>query len=220
MNEKIGVYFNNLINVTNDLSLKTSIFLNQVKIKRAIKEVIESGRDYLLTQGYLFHAITNSDRNCTKIVNNILTLSHYDYSFLDNLRKYVKDASRNLTILYRLYWNYLSREEQLIFQSLCIRIGWIQSVEKHWEIENLFEYIFQIIASYVLINKKSEKEFYEYSRPYLLNPLIKLDELLIQGVCKDFPNDYNQTSEYLWIDEERLFNYVMNNLDNNQKVIG
>ena len=35
-----------------------------------------------------------------------------------------------------------------------------------------------------------------------------------------YPNDYNQTSEYLWIDEERLFNYVMNNLDNIQKVIG
>ena len=74
MNEKINEYFNYLINVTNDLSLKTSIFINQGKIKRAIKEVIESGRDYLLTRGYLFHAITNSDRNCTKIANNILTL--------------------------------------------------------------------------------------------------------------------------------------------------
>lgn len=220
MNKKINEYYNSLINITDDLTLKTNIFFNQGKIKNAIKEVIEKDRVYLLTPGFLFHTIIRSDRNCNKIADNILALSYNDYSFQSTLINYVKEASRNLGILYRTYWDYLNNEEKILFQNLRVRIGWIQSVEKPWEIENLFEYIFQIIASYVLINKKSEEEFYEYSRPYLLNPLIKLDELLIQGICEDYPNENNNTSEYLWIDEERLINYIVNNLDNSKKVIG
>ena len=143
MNEKINEYFNSLINVTNDFSLKTSIFLNQGKIKRAIKEVIEKDRDYLLTPGYLFHAIRHSDHKCTKIVDYIHCLSRNDYYFLDGFSSYVRNATNDLKLLYHSYWNYLSQEEQVLFQSLCIRISWIQSIERSWEVEVLFKYIFQ-----------------------------------------------------------------------------
>ncbi len=209
--EKVSHYYKELLSSCLYPDDKINAVLEYIGLRKSFKKIIESNNEYLLTKGVIWY-IANPMTDHS--IDRILKLANND-TLLSFIAQYIDDISFDSFYYYHIYENQLNEYEKSIFEHFNETIDNFEDNDVY----DLFTTIFRFIAAYVYLNKETIDDFDSYIKPYLINPIDKLDELLLQGVCTIGSDEYTRRDEYFWHDEE-LLNYVVSRLNNNiQKVI-
>lgn len=214
--KKVNYYFIKLISSCYYPDDKFDVLFDCIKIRRALKTIIESNNEYLLTDSLIWY-IANPDHD-EQIYSRLKKLTDYD-SMLLFIQNYIEDICCDNYYYNHIYCNLLNEYEQSLFDHFQKTVNAVYRSDKYGDTEDLLNDIFRFIASYVLVNKESNHDYDSYIKPYFTDTIGRIDELLLQGVCEMVSDEYTQTDEYFWEDDE-LLKFVIGRLGNNvQKVI-
>lgn len=235
--KKEELYYQKLIDIINNLYFYKPIkslsnkFVNN---KEAIKSVLDNNLEYLLTDGFLYFLIANSlgidkvnFRNVLNLSLNSLNDINKLYSFYVEYIDYIGFPSLNFKQKYHFY-NYdlsykpivinkmLSNDEKKVYSNYELFITRICTDRRFGNKEYIIlKKIFQIIASFTLINKRVE-EYNSFVEPYIINYEKKFEELEMNGLFID--RGYLTFRDYGYLlNDNDLISYIVNSLDNKEK---
>ena len=181
------------------------------EIKEAIQKVIDAGNDYLLTSGFVDHLIRDANWVSSLvsmgyiIANDILDLNDEDKRML-LISKYMHTLGNTLDV----YPDHISK-----FEYDLIEIYLNNTARRLCDMPNkeyvLIRRIFEVIAAYIVINKKSLDEYKMIIEDYLSNLDSNLDEISIQ-ICLEYDYKFDVYN----VNYKELIPFVLSRLNKSE----
>ncbi len=231
-NEKIDYYYNKLLELRNNFGCYKkvkSLSNNNVSIKEILEKLINNNLDYLFTDGFLYYILaksigSNADGFRLRLYDNLKSLLDSN-QLLEYFADYIGTIDFGLSKHHFMPYTQsfgmiilkktLTEKESNLykeFEHYKIRLECDNNIYGNQYL--LLNYVMKVIGGYCLINDCPDKYNF-YVLPYLENPLLKLEELKIQGIYQEVEELTESGIDYL-IDYNALNNYVINNLHNNK----
>ena len=231
-NEKIDYYYNKLLELRNNFGCYKkvkSLSNNNVSIKEILEKLINNNLDYLFTDGFLYYILaksigSNADGFRLRLYDNLKSLLDSN-QLLEYFADYIGTIDFGLSKHHFMPYTQgfgmiilkktLTEKESNLykeFEHYKIRLECDNNIYGNEYL--LLKYVMQVIGGYCLINDCPDK-YNSYVLPYLENPILKLEEMKIQGIYQEVEELTETGLEYL-IDFNALNNYVISNLHNNK----
>ena len=216
VNEKVDFYINELLHYKNMISRKqeTKLCKYEIVIRKILKELIENNYEYLLTSAFLYHIVKlgtddpSDEYSFDKtLYNDLSSLINQDRAMVA-LGPFI-DSCRDKTTLYFIRLNNYENSICTVFDKELKRAKGV-TLSQYFFLED----IFQIIAAYILYNKRSASELKLYTEPFINDWETKLDEMCLQlNITREiYYGSYNY-------DFVTLAQYIIRQLDNEKKEI-
>ena len=196
--EKVDYYFEKI------KKRRKRIFGNPQIIKQGLKDIIEANHENVLTDAFLYNV--SGHYGSTDLGNTLLSLS--DYNIL--LSTVIRDISGSL-IVYRSVdeMENLTDYEKELMKNCFKAIDFIKNdnrvIEKDY---TLMKNIVKTITAYMFVNNIELSKFDQLLNPYLTDPIERIDELVVQGICKESYVSYYGRYEYIYNTGD-LINYII-----------
>lgn len=188
---------------------------NAKAIRKAIKETLEGENNYLLTPGYITYIVES--------INNIYF--GFDKTMCLQLEKLNEKDKTVKRMLYYIKNSYETIDEELLTEFEKELFGALKIAMHNVTLDaddgvyypqdyNMIKQLLFILASYVLVNKKTIDDFYDYAESFIFNWDTKLEEIKLQINVV-----YDDTEEEYFYNHTYFEEYIIQQLDNKKTEI-
>ena len=233
--DRVDEIYNDLLRIRNDFEYEKpvkSLSSNYCNIKKILTVIVEANFDFLFTPAFdyfiisysLYHTkyIDNFRYNLSLILYNLFDfnkmidlLSHYIDNWVSYDYRFLKHAYDKDGKIIR-YDDLLTAKEKELYDKYTFSRTRISSNKELFDSDyGLIKKIFQIIGAITLINNQIG-DYDKLINPYEINFREKIDELVLQGICKY--SDYRDYDRYRY-EPEQLVSYIKSKIGSDNLIL-
>lgn len=218
-------YYKELLSITNLTYPSIKTLSNNYDIKDIIKNIIDSGNEFILKEEYLYCIILkacDSDNFKDELAKILIGFTSKDNNItIDNIIDLYNDIYYFNDIDF--YYNNLNKLRDFMYND---QIPLLKEFHELTDaIENkvyLNEYfiirdIFFIILAYCIVHNKIDN-YLEYCYPYIEYPYYILESLFLNGIIMEMVDPIDNTVNYV-TNRDALKNYILSRLNQDKKRI-